>query len=174
MNVVVLTGSARPNSVGRTIAPLIIEAIKAKQAEVELVDASQLNLPFFNAPIPPSAPDYAPTDENVVAWTQKVSEADAVVMLTPEYNGGPSAIQKNAIDWVYAPWKDKPVVMIGYGWHQPSRVHESLKVALEIIKAKQGKHVQLQFGHELEMDGSVKDNNAATAKIETAITSIMR
>lgn len=172
MNILVVMGSARPNSAGNNVAPLVDEVLKAAGNSVEMVHPADLNLPFFNAPTTPSAPDYAPTDKNVIAWTQQVSDADAVVLLTPEYNGGPSAIQKNAIDWVYGPWENKPVVMIGYGWYEPSRVHESLKLALNVVKAKQGEHVQLQFGKDLEMDGTVKDAEATTTKLSQAIASI--
>lgn len=173
MKVVILTGSARVNSVSEKVLPLVSDSLAHKNVEVEEVHVSDLNLPFYNAPMPPSAPDFEATDENVIAWTNKVAEADAVVLLTPEYNGGPSAIQKNAIDWVYKEWADKPVVMVGYGWYSPSRVHQSLAIALETIKAKQGEHVQLQFGSDIEMDGSLKNEASVQEKIETAVSSII-
>ena len=173
MNILVVTGSARPTSASHNVAPVVVKHLNDKNVNVELVDASELNLPFFNAPVPPSAPDFEPTDENVIGWTNKVAAADAVVLVTPEYNGGPSAVQKNAIDWIYRQWENKPVVMIGYGWYQPSRVHESLKIALTVVKATQGEHVQLQFGHEIEVDGTVKDEAAVAEKIEVALASIV-
>lgn len=174
MNVLVLTGSARPNSAASKVTPVVAQAIEARGSVADVVEVATLNLPFFNAPVPPSHPDFAPTDANVIAWTDKVAAADAVVLLTPEYNGGPSAVQKNAIDWVYSPWEGKPVVMVGYGWYQPSRAQDSLKAAFGVVKAKQGKHVQLQFGVELEADGSVKDTAAVEQKLMTALDSILQ
>lgn len=172
MSIIVLTGSARPNSAGNHVYPVVEGVATSLGLEVEHVDVTSLDLPFFNAPMPPSAEGYQPEDERVVAWTNKVNDADGVVLITPEYNGGPSAIQKNAIDWIYSEWNEKPVVMIGYGWHLPSRVHESLAIALTQVKASQGRHEQLQFGVELEMDGTVKDQAAVDAKVRSAIESL--
>ena len=46
----------------------------------------------------------------------RIAEADAVVISTPEYNKGPSGVLKNALDWVSrtktAPWKGKPVAVM--------------------------------------------------------------
>ena len=35
--------------------------------------------------------------------------------VTPEYNYGPSAVLKNAIDWVYPEWNRKAVAFVSYG-----------------------------------------------------------
>jgi hypothetical protein len=49
-----------------------------------------------------------------------------------------------------------------------------LKAALGVVKARQGEHVQLQFGVELEADGSVKDTAAVEQKLTTALDSILQ
>lgn len=173
MKVLVLTGSARPNSAGKQIIPVVEDIIKDNGATTDVVEIGLLGLPFYDAPTPPSAPEFSVNNEKVAAWSKMVEAADAVVMMTPEYNGGPSAIQKNAIDWIYKEWNEKPVVMIGYGWHMPSRSQQSLKVALEVVKVRAGSHVQLQFDNDINVDGSVRDKDAVTSKISTAISSIL-
>ena len=85
-NILVVTGSVRPDSVNSKVVPLVVEAAKAKGAEVILADLADLDLPFYNDPLPPSAPEFASTDERVIAWTKLVDEADGVVLVTPEYN----------------------------------------------------------------------------------------
>ena len=47
---------------------------------------------------------------------QQISEADGVLISTPEYNKGPSGALKNALDWVsrspVKPWTGKPVAVM--------------------------------------------------------------
>ena len=49
------------------------------------------------------------------AWAQRVEQAEAVIIVTPEYNHGYPAVLKNALDWVGPEWVDKPVAFISYG-----------------------------------------------------------
>lgn len=52
------------------------------------------DLPFFNQDVEDQG-DPAP----VAAWKAAVREADALLIACPEYNGGLTAVLKNAIDW---------------------------------------------------------------------------
>lgn len=86
--------------------------------EIDFVDLRELNLLFFDEPISPfsmaaAGQDY--TNPRGKAWAQRVEKADGVVIITPEYNHGPPAVLKNALDWVGPPWIDKPVGLISYG-----------------------------------------------------------
>ena len=55
--------------------------------------------------IPAAAGGYA--QPHTQAWSRKVSEGDAIVFVTPQYNWGYPAPLKNALDFLYAEWKDK-------------------------------------------------------------------
>lgn len=46
---------------------------------------------------------------------RKVAEADAFIVITPEYNHGYPAALKELIDLVYEPWHAKPVAFVSYG-----------------------------------------------------------
>ncbi|WEX86942.1 NAD(P)H-dependent oxidoreductase [Sinorhizobium garamanticum] len=49
-------------------------------------------------------------------WMErKVAEADAFIVVTPEYNHGYPAALKELIDSVYEPWHAKPVAFVSYG-----------------------------------------------------------
>ena len=81
--ILVVTGSVRPNSANSKMVPYVAEQLRQKGAEVVIADLKELDLPFFDSPLPPSAPEFAPTDERVVRWTQLVAGADGVVLVTP-------------------------------------------------------------------------------------------
>ncbi len=44
-----------------------------------------------------------------------MAEADAFLVVTPEYNHGYPAALKELIDSVYEPWHAKPVAFVSYG-----------------------------------------------------------
>ena len=48
-------------------------------------------------------------------WTGAIAQSDGFVFVTPEYNYGPAAVLKNAIDWVYPEWKRKAAGFVSYG-----------------------------------------------------------
>ncbi|MCK0151749.1 NAD(P)H-dependent oxidoreductase [Marivita sp. S6314] len=52
----------------------------------------------------------------VLTLADQISEADAVLVVTPEYNKGISGVLKNALDWVSrtkgTPWSGKPVALL--------------------------------------------------------------
>ena len=115
--ILILTGSSRPNSAGKSVVEAVKKVVDSRDSLIaNVVDVNSLNLPFFNGTTSPSTEGFAPEDVHAKAWTDQVAAADAVVLVTPEYNSSLSAIQKNAIDWISAEWADKPVALVGYGW----------------------------------------------------------
>ena len=71
------------------------------------------DVPFYNEDI-----DTADAPAAVVALRDAAAEADAVLVVTPEYNGSIPAVLKNAIDWLSRPFgagalKGKPMAVIG-------------------------------------------------------------
>jgi NAD(P)H-dependent FMN reductase len=91
-------------------------------------------MPFFDAPIPPAMPGRPPYEHEVVKrWTQAIAASDGFIMVAPEYNHGPSAVLKNAIDWVYPEWNRKAVTFVGYGSVGGARAIEQLReIAVEM------------------------------------------
>lgn len=174
--IIIVTGSARPTSIAPAITPLIERALSAHDGvTTELVDAAKLNLPFMNAPVPPSHEDFVVTDPQVEAWTKLVAEADGVVLVTPEYNGNVTAVQKNAIDWIYKEWNGKPVAFIGYGWYEPSRAQAALRVSFEqTLKAKLVEpFAQLQFMKDISVQGEVIDQAAVDEKLTKTVQALI-
>ena len=46
---------------------------------------------------------------------QALADVDGVIIVTPEYNHGYTAVLKNALDYCFYEWNDKPVAFASYG-----------------------------------------------------------
>jgi hypothetical protein len=59
-------------------------------------------MPFFDQAMSPAWPGRPPYENEIVRiWTAAIGASDGFIFVTPEYNYGPPAVLKNAIDWVY-------------------------------------------------------------------------
>lgn len=175
-NILVVTGSVRPNSVNQKIAPLVVDQLKAKGANPTIIDLGELNLPFFDAPIPPSSPDFEPTNEAAIKWTNLVDQADGVVLVTPEYNHTLTPIQLNAIDWIGKEWANKPIALVGYGWGTGGgQAHDAAREALAVnLNARVGeKQTNLFFTKDIDLDGSPLDAESVNQKISLSLDELL-
>ncbi|KAA0024142.1 NAD(P)H-dependent oxidoreductase [Antrihabitans cavernicola] len=132
--VLVLVGSLRTASVNRQLAETAVH-VAPEGADVVVFDGLG-SIPFYNEDI--DTPD-APID-SVVALRSAAADADALLLVTPEYNGTIPAVLKNAIDWLSRPYgqgaiSGKPVAVIsssisanGAKWAQDD-VRKSVGVA---------------------------------------------
>jgi NAD(P)H-dependent FMN reductase len=81
--------------------------------ELELVDLYELELPLLDEPAHPRLRQY--TKDHTHAWSATVDPADAIVIVTAEYNYGYPAALKNALDFLHHEWRYKPVGFVSYG-----------------------------------------------------------
>lgn len=175
-NILVVTGSVRPNSVNEKVVPLVTAEIEKQGATATIAALKTLALPFFDAPLPPTAPDFEPTNEPARQWTQLVKDADGVVFVTPEYNHTLSAVQLNAIDWIGKEWEGKKVALVGYGWTSGAgQAHATAREALAVnLKAKVGdQQANLFFMKDLNPDGTVADAESVEKKLNASIAEIL-
>ena len=175
-NIVVVTGSARPNSVNEKIVPLVVAEVEKQGATAQIADLKALDMPFFDAELPPTAPGFEAPHESVNEWTRLVAEADGVIFVTPEYNHTLSAIQLNAIDWIGKEWAGKSVGLVGYGWTSGAgQAHATAREALAVnLKAKIGDaQTNLFFTKDLNPDGTVADEAAVSEKITATVAEVI-
>jgi NAD(P)H-dependent FMN reductase len=109
--VLVLLGSLRAASINRQLAELAVETAP-EGVSVQLFDRLG-ELPFYNEDI-----DNQEVAEPVTALRAAAADADAALVVTPEYNGSIPGVLKNAIDWLSRPFgnsalKDKPLAVVG-------------------------------------------------------------
>ncbi len=65
-----------------------------------------------------------------------MAEFDAYIFTAAEYNHGPTAALKNALDYAYTEWRNKPVSFVGYGGVGGARAIEQLRLtAIELQMA---------------------------------------
>src|SRR5260221_8889670 len=119
MNVVrvaIITGSTRPGRNNLAVAGWVYrEAKKRKDAEFELVDIADFDLPLLDEPMPPMLGQYIHAHTKI--WSERIKSFDAYVFVTPEYNHGTSGALKNAIDYLYREWQNKAAGFVSYGGH---------------------------------------------------------
>lgn len=115
MLVKVILGSTRPNRFGEQVAQWIMDLTKNSNNKVvyELIDLKEVNLPLLDEPIPAIHGQYS--QSHTKAWAKIVDEADGFVIITAEYNFSIPAALKNAIDFLAAEWRYKPVAFVSYG-----------------------------------------------------------
>ena len=146
----VITGTTRPNCVSPAVASWITEiAAKRTDLEVELVDIADYNLPLFDEPMSPAYGGH--TKEHSIRWGAKVAQADAYVFVVAEYNHGPAAALKNAIDFPFSEWANKSVGFVSYGSVGGARAVEQLRqVAAEVQLADVRPQVLLGLSTDFE------------------------
>ncbi len=99
MKIIAMGGSLRRHSWNQRIAEVAAEGASQAGATINVIHLADYPLPLFNA-------DSEGEDgqlESVLGLRTVFREHDALLLGVPEYNGGPPAALKNAIDWLSRP-----------------------------------------------------------------------
>jgi NAD(P)H-dependent FMN reductase len=142
----IIIGSTREGRFGDKPAVWLRGHLEAyDNVTVKLLDLRDFPMPFFDQMVPPGMPGRTPyTDAVVQRWTAAIAESDAFVVVAAEYNYGPPAVLKNAMDWVYAEWRRKPISFVSYGTASGVRSVQQLRdTAVELQMAPIRNTVQL-------------------------------
>ncbi|MEV0226170.1 NAD(P)H-dependent oxidoreductase [Streptomyces sp. NPDC050704] len=111
LKIAVIVGSNREGRFGPVVADWLLGRVRERDdLAVDVVDLADVRLP--------TALSYSPSEEVIAELaevTPKLADADAFVVLTPEYNHSFPAGLKNLIDWHYNEWRAKPVAFVSYG-----------------------------------------------------------
>jgi NAD(P)H-dependent FMN reductase len=86
-------------------------------------------------PTPLAMPGRPPYEHDVVKkWTAQIGASDGFVS---EYNYGPSAVLKNAIDWVYPERNRKAAAFVSYGSAMGARAVQQLRETAALKMARE-------------------------------------
>ena len=92
VKIVGIAGSLRPDSYSQIALKIAIEKVRDLGAEVELLDLRQMHLPFCDG-----SKEY-PQYPDVKRLQDAVSNADGLILVSPEYHGSISGVLKNTLD----------------------------------------------------------------------------
>ena len=105
---VIISGSSQVQGQSLKVARYTQAVLDDRQINNQLIDLHQLNLPIFGTPSPDTS------------WSQRWQEASAslqkawgLVLVSPEYNGGPSPAILNLMLYVQDELRHKPVLTMG-------------------------------------------------------------
>jgi len=139
----IVISTTREGRFGEKAARWIRDIAAARgDMEVEIVDLRDYPMPFFEeAASPRFAP---PKDEAALRWGRKVAELDGFIFVTGEYNHGPPAVLKNALDYAYHEFGRKVAGFVGYGGVGGARAVEQLRlINIELRMASTGAAVHI-------------------------------
>ena len=129
LRIAIIIGSTRPGRKGETVAKWVYDIARERSdAEFELVDIKDFDLPLLDEPMSPVMGQYS--RRHTETWSAKIASFDAYVFVTPEYNHATSGALKNAIDFLYHEWVNKAAGFVGYGGASGTRAVENLRLVM--------------------------------------------
>ncbi|MGH3638148.1 MAG: NAD(P)H-dependent oxidoreductase [Mycobacterium sp.] len=171
--VLVLVGSLRAASVNRQLAEVAIEAAP-DGVTLQLFDRLG-ELPFYNEDID-GDPEDGGVPEPVKALRLAAAEADAALVVTPEYNGSIPGVLKNAIDWLSRPFgdsalKDKPLAVVGTSLGQFGGVwaHDETRKSFGIAGPRVVEDVKLSVPGKVFDGKHPRENAEVTASVREVV-----
>jgi NAD(P)H-dependent FMN reductase len=112
--IAVVIGSTRPQRICPGIATWVAhEAQQDSPLRYELIDLAEIALPFLDEPLKAALRQYE--HAHTRAWSDLVSGCAGFVFVFPQYNWGYPAPLKNALDFLYHEWHEKPATSVTYG-----------------------------------------------------------
>ena len=107
-NVSIISASVRLGRKSHRVALYLKNYLEEnKIADPEIIDLAELNFPIFEERLR-LMPN--PSQE-ALAFADQIKATDAIIIVSPEYNGGYPASLKNVIDLLYPEWKRKPIAI---------------------------------------------------------------
>jgi NAD(P)H-dependent FMN reductase len=129
INIALIVGSTRPNRKAPAVAAWVAEIAGARSdAHFDIVDLADYRLPLLDEAAPASFGRYV--HAHTRAWAETIARYDGFVLVTPEYNHGPPAALKNALDFLFHEWADKAAGFVSYGGLGGVRAVEQLRLIL--------------------------------------------
>jgi NAD(P)H-dependent FMN reductase len=156
IKIAIIVGSTRPNRRGRLVAEWVVHvaerhpAVARGEAEVELVDLIDFDLPLLDEPLPAMFGQY--TKVHTRRWAETIAGFDGFVFVTPEYNQSVPASLKNALDYLFHEWANKGAGFVSYGVQGGVRAVEQLRASASVLSMTDSRaHVALSLHTDFEI-----------------------
>jgi NAD(P)H-dependent FMN reductase len=132
--IAIISSSIRTGRKSHRVALYFKKYIEERQlASVNILDLNEYKFPVFEERLK----FQVSPDNKVLEFAKLITDADGVIIVTPEYNGGYPASLKNVIDLLYNEWHRKPVAIstVSDGVFGGTQVITSLQFTLWKIRA---------------------------------------
>lgn len=133
-HIAIISSSVRTGRNSHRVALFFKKFIETKNlATVEILDLNEYQFPVFSERLRNQPDPLA----QVLDFAKKITNADGVLIVTPEYNGGYPAALKNVVDLLYSEWRRKPIAIstVSDGSFGGMQVITSLQYSLWKIRA---------------------------------------
>jgi NAD(P)H-dependent FMN reductase len=110
--ILVFYGSYRSDRTGIRLAQYVVERLRRRGDDVELIDAKAVNLPMLDRMYKEYPKGKAP--ERLERLAGRIREADGFVFVTGEYNWGIQPGLKNLTDHFLEEWFWRPAAIMSY------------------------------------------------------------
>jgi NAD(P)H-dependent FMN reductase len=146
--IAIVTGSTRPGRVNKQVADWVLaQAAGNANAEFEVVDIADFNLPLLDEAYPAAYQNYQ--NDHTKTWSAKINEFDGFIFVTGEYNHTVTPALTNALSYLNVEFNNKAAGIVSYGSMGGARAAEHLR---NILSELQIAHVRNQVMFSLFTD----------------------
>jgi NAD(P)H-dependent FMN reductase len=110
--ILVFYGSYRSDRMGIRVANFVVDRLRRRRDDVELIDAKAINLPMLDRMYKEHLKGQAP--EALERLAEKLRSADGFVFVSGEYNFGIQPGLKNLTDHFLEEWFWRPAAIVSY------------------------------------------------------------
>lgn len=163
--ILAFSGSSRKGSLNKKLLAIAVREGRALGAEITEIDLRDFNLPIYDGDIEAQG-----LPAGAVKLIEIFKQHNALLICTPEYNGGVAPLTKNSIDWVSRPHAGAPAVAAimgkavsilsaAQGLLGASRQQHQLRVSFQVMRCiNVPETVNIPLAHQaFNEDGSLKD-----------------
>ncbi|TRW46042.1 NADPH-dependent FMN reductase [Georgenia yuyongxinii] len=171
--IAIVTGSVRPGRQSLNVASWVKSiADRRSDAEFEIVDIADFNLPVWGEAMPPS---YGPAQSaEGQRWSAKMAEFDGFVFVVSEYNHSITGALKNALDYLSPEMNNKAAAFVSYGSAGGARAVEHLRGILSEMQVAHVRNaVLMSLFTDFENFSVFTPTEPATAAVEPMLEQLL-
>ena len=128
----IIIGSTRPGRRSSLIAEWFAKNLPQAELTYDIIDLADFDLPFLDESEIPQTSTYH--HETTKRWSEKIATYAGFIFIVPQYNWRYPAVLKNALDYLYREWQDKPACLVTFGGHGGSRAQIALRLVMQGLK----------------------------------------
>jgi azobenzene reductase len=166
--IVLINGSMNPESVTKRVLNLFAKLLQKQGHETELICVAETNFPLFSFTVPQT--------EKMIEISEKIKQADAFIVGSPEYHGGYTGALKNLLDYQDGSgFKHKPIALLAVSGGLKAGILTlmSLRQVFRSLHANViPEEIAISSEHELDDNGQL--NEACRKRVQSVVAGLQR